>query len=76
MQYGMYSIKDVVVGNFGQIQLFNNDHAAKRWFLNLCKTTDVAGDLELFKVGVFDVETGEILPALEFLIGGTKKVDE
>lgn len=70
MNYKMYSVKDVVVGSFSEVRLFNNEQSAVRWFDNACKETKIAGDLQLFYVGDFNAETGEIKANVEFIKGG------
>lgn len=66
MKYGIYSIRDALNG-FLYISTENNDQSAERGFkFRLSKPDSFDGyaakDLDLFKVGEFDQETGMIEP--------------
>lgn len=58
MKYGVYSVKDVLVG-FNNPFLMVNDDVAKRAFIQNTKGKPEAPDLQLFKLGTFDDETGK-----------------
>lgn len=70
--YLIYSVKDVVSGNFCDLQLFLNKPMARRWFDNLCKKSEIAKDLQLFEIGTFDLKTGTISCNVEFICGGVE----
>lgn len=70
MKYFLFSIKDVLSGNFSDILIFYNVEMAKRYFENLCKESKISKDLQLFCLGEFDIRTGEIQKAVEFICGG------
>lgn len=62
MKVGIYSVRDSVAENFGSVTIDTNDMTAKRNFgFAICKTDQMAysaSDLELYKVGEFDMHTG------------------
>lgn len=66
----LYSIKDCVTGCFSDIKLFVNQAQAERWFDNFCSESKIASDLQLFILGNFDVESGEIIADLHFIKNG------
>lgn len=70
MIMNIYSIKDVVSGSFGNLVLQANDQLAIRTFKGICQDSKIAKDLQLFKMGSFNVEEGKIESKVEFLIGG------
>ena len=70
MRYKLYSVKDTVSGNFSDIQIFNNDEVAKRWFFNLCAESKISRDLQLYYLGDYDVQTAIIIPSVEYIAGG------
>lgn len=66
MKYGLYSVRDALNG-YLFITTENNDDSARRGFkykLSLPNSFDgyAAKDLDLYKVGMFDQETGIIEP--------------
>lgn len=72
MIYGMYSVKDLKTG-FLPVTTDMNDLSAMRNFEHACMNTDSlffthASDYQLFKVGTFDTETGEITIENTFLM--------
>ena len=76
MKMNIYAIKDSVVGAFMQPFYLVNDEAAKRSFRQAMKDessqySKIAGDLQLFRLGEFDDESGEIKGEVEFLENGT-----
>lgn len=67
----MFSIKDTVVGTFGSIVLLSNSATAERWFDGVCqKDRNVAKDLQLYKLGSYNIETGEIISVTTFVKSG------
>lgn len=70
MIFNVYSIKDVLSGKMAQLELFNNDQMAKRYFANICSESKIKNDLQLFRVGSFNLDTGEIKADFEFICGG------
>lgn len=66
----VYSIKDVVSGLFGNLVLLSNDQLAKRTFKGICEDSKIAKDLQLYKIGSFNTETGEFVNKIEFIGGG------
>lgn len=70
IKYAIYSIKDVVTGNFSDIQCFVNRDQAIRYFKGLCAESKIKTDLQLFELGEYDIQTGEIVSKVEFIIGG------
>ena len=58
MKYGIYSVRDVLVG-YNNPFLMVNDEVAKRAFIQNTKGKPEATDLELFKLGTFDDQTGK-----------------
>jgi len=63
MMYGMYSIRDVMIG-FQSPWISINDGTATRTVRNALNKGDIENskDLQLFKIGVFNDETAEITP--------------
>lgn len=59
MIYKLYSIEDVCSG-YGNPVMIVKEELATREFLNRCKKDLNPEDLRLWKVGEFDIETGEI----------------
>lgn len=70
MIMNIYSIKDVVSGHFGQLMLQSLDQLAIRTFKGICEDSKISKDLQLFKLGSFDTETGIIENKVEFILGG------
>uniref|UniRef100_A0AAU8AW28 Nonstructural protein n=1 Tax=Dulem virus 83 TaxID=3145794 RepID=A0AAU8AW28_9VIRU len=56
----MYTIRDIVAGQYSEIKLFANDNMAIRWFKLFCEKSEVARDLQLCYLGTYDLYTGEI----------------
>lgn len=61
MKLKIYCIKDVVTNNYGNPQPFVNEPSAIRYFDNLCKESEIGGDLQLFYLGEFDREKGSFI---------------
>ena len=70
MVYDIYSVKDVVTGNFSDITPFVNKDSAIRWFRGLCAESKISSDLQLYKLGIYYIETGVIESSVEFVMGG------
>lgn len=62
MNYNIYSIFDRVTGNYGDLCLFRNDEDAKRRVAYSMKENPYKEDLQLYCLGEYNVETGELLP--------------
>ncbi|UPW36501.1 nonstructural protein [Peromfec virus RodF8_36] len=75
MKLNIYAIKDTIVGSFMNPFYLQNDEQAKRSFK--LATNDeksdyskIKKDLQLFKIGTFDDESGIIENEITFLING------
>ena len=51
MIYKIYSVKDVVAGQFSEPRIFMNEGLAVRWFKNLCEKSEISSDLSLYYLG-------------------------
>lgn len=70
MIYEMYAIKDVVAGQISEPRLFVNSGVADRWFQTaFVEKSDIAGDLQLWFIGSFNSESGEIVSDPQFVRG-------
>lgn len=68
MKYGLYSIYDKVACNFGEPFIAINEQVAERRFNFLMTNAPmVSTDCQLFKIGEFDVETGDCFPDKKFV---------
>ena len=74
MNYKIFSIKDTVTGQFSKPELFVNDMHAVRWFDGICSESKIKGDLQLYLLGTFDIETGDIISEVKFVQGGMNNV--
>lgn len=76
MKLKIYAVKDVVVGNFMLPFYLHNDNEAKRSFnLAINSQTQIAQnwkDLQLFSIGEWNDETGEITNKVEFIANGAE----
>lgn len=64
MTFGLYAIFDRVSGEFGQISMHAKKELAERSFDYVMQSAPmVAGDCDLYCVGYYDTETGNIVPA-------------
>lgn len=70
MKYYLYSVKDSLAGVFFDIQIFQNDEVALRYFRGLCSESKIKQDLQFYKLGEYDTVTGEIVSNVDFLLGG------
>lgn len=72
MKNNLYAIKDIKVGFRGLIELANDEVAKRTLYLTLeqdanSELAKVPQDFELWRVGYFDHEKGEIVGELEFI---------
>lgn len=68
MNYEMYSIFDKVAGVYSEPFLSLNEATAFRRFQwQMQQSAMVAGDCALYKVGDFNLDTGEIIPCVIFV---------
>lgn len=72
MIYSIYSVKDVVSGSFTDILPFSNEAMAIRYFKGLCSESKIKNDLQLYKLGTYNIETGDIVSSVEFIAGGSE----
>lgn len=70
MKFEIYSVKDIAGGQFSDLKCFINEPVAIRWFNGLCTESKIASDLQLYKLGNYNVESGQIEPCCEFVKGG------
>lgn len=71
--YNLYSIFDKVAGIYSQPFLSQNDATAQRQFnYQMSQAAMVAGDSALYKVGAFDLATGNIESCVEFICNYTE----
>lgn len=79
MKYNLYCVRDVKANLFWQPQMDSNDETAKRGFAMMINSSDARSltgfapkDFDLFRIGEFDSETGEVtnLKANEFICNG------
>lgn len=72
MKYPVYSMRDLKAG-FGIPEISANDATAKRTFSYRINQigTEVAfspADYQLFRIGEFDLDKGELIPAMPVLV--------
>ncbi len=78
MKLNVYAVKDTVTGEFGSPYLGKNDNEAIRGFKYGVETPSQSliythsQDMQLFKMGEFDINTGEIISKVEFLASGSE----
>lgn len=75
MNFPIYAIKDVKAGSFMNLWTESNDNTAERNFDTIRKdTSTIFGtyptDFELWGIGVYDNNTGEITPEVRYIKGG------
>lgn len=75
MRMTMYSIRDRKAGIYGAPFMAQNDEVAKRDFVGFCshpQNAYLANDMELYKMGEFESDTGEVIgePKPLFIICG------
>lgn len=76
MKYQIYTIKDVLSGSMTDLLLFANDEMAIRYFNGLCQESKIKDDLQLFKLGEYETETGNITSSVKFIKGGVDYAKE
>jgi hypothetical protein len=80
MKLKIYAVKDVIIGSMMNPFYMHNDQQAIRSFEQAMKSESEiaknAKDLQLFKLGEFDDETGEIVSQVEYLVKGQDFVEE
>lgn len=64
------SVKDTVTGLFSEIHSFINFEQATRWFDGLCSESKISKDLQLYTLGHFDSQTGDIESNVQFIKSG------
>lgn len=76
MKHMYYSVYDVLAETFTMPTELHNDNVAMRTFKEACKTVDGykqhPEDMQIFKVGEFDDETGDLIPEVRLLMKGEK----
>lgn len=70
MIYNIYSIKDSLVNRFSDILYFPNEAVAVRYFDTLCKESKISKDLQLFCLGTYNLDTGDLTSKVEFIKAG------
>lgn len=77
MRNQYYAIHDNLAELFLTPVLFQNENVALRWFTGVVNDKNQneviynnPGDFELWRIGVYDNETGELIPQLEKLATG------
>lgn len=70
MNYEMITIKDNVTNRFSEPKLFINTADGQRWFKAMCNESPFGKDLSLYKVGDYNIVTGEIVPCSQFIMSG------
>ena len=83
MKLNIYAIKDTTIGSYMNPFYLQNDNVAIREFSNIIKYAPVennirrnAKDMQLFKLGEFNEETGEIKSEINFLTAGSNFIQE
>lgn len=67
MIYGIYSVKDALIG-FNAPTIMVNEEVAKRNFQSMVKKSDIGNDLSLWDLGTFDEDTGTIIPKMPTMV--------
>lgn len=79
MKYNLYGVRDIKSNMFWQPQMDTNDETAKRGFAMMINGSDLRqitgfapGDFDLYRLGSFDSETGEVvsIKPIEYIING------
>lgn len=73
MSYPIYSFRDTAAGRFGQPILEANEMTAVRGFKMAINSQQgtmnfAPQDFDLYKIGEFDIEKGELIPELPCLV--------
>lgn len=64
MIVNLYALRDTVTNNFSDIKLYVNDEHAKREYcsqLLKCSDSPMIKDLQIFKLGSYDLVNGDII---------------
>lgn len=64
------AVKDVVSNEFGSLACYKNIDVAKRSFKSAMESSPFRLDMQLFKIGDFDPDSGLFKPELEFIMNG------
>lgn len=70
----IYSLKDTISGSFGGLMLFNIDGVAIRELTSIVNNEQAEKiiphfeDMDLYRVGSFDVDTGVVTSEVEFVL--------
>lgn len=76
MKFGLYCIKDTLAGSYGEPFCAQTPALAQRRFQYLADNSPmVCTDLQLYKIGEYDTDTGEIMPCVEFVCNYQKAVN-
>lgn len=82
MKYGIYAIRDART-TFMSLTVDYSDEAARRNFAHAVNHPESLmqshpNDFDLYKLGEYDVETGEIFPAtpVQFIVGASSLVEK
>lgn len=81
MKLKIYAIKDTVVGSYMNPFYLHNNNEAKRAFKNAIKderseANKTYKDLQLYCLGTYNNETGQIESNVEFVMNGTEAKEE
>ncbi|QCS36611.1 nonstructural protein [Capybara microvirus Cap3_SP_481] len=72
----LYAISDIVEGEMKAPFIQPNLETAKRTFREACRNIEGikehSEDMQLFSIGTFNTETGDIIPKVEFIERGKK----
>lgn len=77
----LYAIKDTIIGKFMNPFLMHNDNEATRAFkiaINSNQNTSIVmnyQDMNLYKLGEYNDETGEITAEVKYITNGTSVKD-
>lgn len=77
MKLNIYAVKDTIQGAFMNPFYLQNDQVAMRSFKNTIESEQMntikmnAKDMQLYKLGEFEEETGEIKSEVKFLVNGS-----
>lgn len=82
MKLNIYAIKDTVQQAFMNPFYLQNDQIAMRSFKNTIQSETMnqikmnAKDMQLYKLGEFEEETGLIISKIEFLVDGNQYIEK
>lgn len=72
MELKIYSIKDQATGQFSQLQLFKTDAEATRYFDDVVNEHKFGNDFQLYYLGFYNLDTGELFSDVTYLKSGVK----